>query len=160
MGPIFAIILLNCVIFVIVTAVLIKHTLQKSKHRKTHTTTVVRQVIAIAGLTFLFGLTWVFGAGTVLGARLVFSILFVVFNAFQGFLVFLMFCVLSTDAQQAWHSLLCKGWLSNVPVFRASRGQFTKRGEKVELPALHAPTSSTRAKGGDENGIEESSSDL
>ena len=106
LGPIFAVILFNGAIFIMVSAVLVKHTLRKSKHKKSKT--AVRLMVVIAGLTLLFGLTWAFGALTVSAARLTFSVLFVVFNAFQGFFIFLMFCVMSTDVWQAWGRLLGK----------------------------------------------------
>ena len=56
---------------------------------------------------FLFGLTWLFGALTVTGfggsgASTAFQILFVIFNAFQGFFIFLFLCVFSKDARESW----------------------------------------------------------
>ena len=120
LGPIFAVILFNGAIFIVVSAVLVKHALRKSKHKKSKT--AVRLVVVIAGLTLLFGLTWAFGALTVSAARLTFSILFVVFNAFQGFFIFLMFCVMSTDVWQAWGRLLGKEPPSPLVVAKANHG--------------------------------------
>lgn len=127
LGPVFAIILFNGIVFVIVTFVLIKHTVQKSKHENPQVT--LRLVVSIAGLALLFGLTWSFGAVTVKGARLTFSILFIVLNAFQGFFIFLVFCVFSPDAQQAWKSVLCKQALSST---KTSDGHPTK--QKLQVP--------------------------
>ena len=60
---------------------------------------------------FLFGLTWFFGALTVTGfgdarASTAFQVLFVIFNAFQGFFIFLFLCVLSKDARESWLNLV------------------------------------------------------
>ena len=109
LGPIFAILLFNVVMFVLVIGVLIKHsrnTLGRSKDQMNKKTTI-RLLISIAGVMFLFGLTWLFGALTVAGfggsgASTAFQILFVIFNAFQGFFIFLFLCVFSKDARESW----------------------------------------------------------
>ena len=64
---------------------------------------------------FLFGLTWLFGGLTVTGvldsnASVAFQVLFVVLNTFQGFYIFLFFCVFSKDARDSWLELLCCGY--------------------------------------------------
>ena len=63
---------------------------------------------------FLFGLTWIFGALTVTGLRdsnasTAFQALFVILNAFQGFFIFLFFCVFNKDARESWSELLSCG---------------------------------------------------
>lgn len=138
LAPILAIILFNSVIFTIVTIVLVKHTLRKSGHRKLGRT--VRLMVVIAGLTLLFGLTWVFGALTVSGTRLAFSVLFIVTNAFQGFYIFLVFCAFSTDAQEAWSRLLCKGSLSAASGPQTSHGRSISCGRGADIPTLHTPS--------------------
>ena len=72
---------------------------------------IARLLVSIVGVMFLFGLTWLFGAFTVTGfgdarASTAFQVLFVVLNAFQGFFIFLFFCVFSTDARDSWLELL------------------------------------------------------
>jgi len=68
---------------------------------------IIRLLIGIAGITFLFGLTWFFGALTVTGfgdprVSTAFQALFVILNAFQGFFIFLFFCVLKKDVRKSW----------------------------------------------------------
>ena len=63
---------------------------------------------------FLFGLTWLFGALTITGfgdsrASTAFQILFVILNAFQGFFIFLFFCVFSKDARESWMEVFSCG---------------------------------------------------
>ena len=71
----------------------------------------IRLLISISGVMFLFGLTWLFGALTitVTAVNLTFQILFVVFNSFQGFFIFLFFCVFSKEARESWKEVLCCG---------------------------------------------------
>ena len=76
--------------------------------------TIFRLLIGIAKLLFIFGLTWLFGALTVTGfgdarASTAFQVLFVICNAFQGFFIFLFFCVLSKDGRESWLVLLSCG---------------------------------------------------
>ena len=109
LGPIFAVLLFNVVMFVLVIGVLIRHsrnTLGRSKDQMNKKTTI-RLLISITGVMFLFGLTWLFGALTVTGfggsgASTAFQILFVILNAFQGFFIFLFLCVFSKDARESW----------------------------------------------------------
>ena len=116
LGPIFVILICNTVIFVMVIRVLIKHTQNTLDHSKEQLDkkTVIRLLISIAGVMSLFGLTWLFGALTVTGfgsaaASTAFQFVFVVLNAFQGFFIFLFFCVLSKDARDAWLNLVSCG---------------------------------------------------
>ena len=82
--------------------------------------TVIRLLISIAGVMSLFGLTWLFGALTVTGfgsaaASIAFQVLFVILNAFQGFFIFLFFCVFSKDARESWLELLSHGRYHSKP---------------------------------------------
>ena len=116
LGPIFAILIFNVVIFIIVIWVLIKHTRNKIDRTKERMNkkTAIRLLISITGIMSLFGLTWLFGALTVTGfgdvaASTAFQVLFVICNAFQGFFIFLFFCVFSKDARESWLELLSCG---------------------------------------------------
>ena len=59
----------------------------------------------------LFGLTWLFAILTfsLNGLRVTFQILFTVFNSFQGFFIFLFFCVFNKEALESWRELLSCG---------------------------------------------------
>ena len=116
LGPIFAILLFNIVVFVLVIGVIIKHaryTLDRAEEQMDMKTTI-RLLIGIAKIMSLFGLTWLFGALTVTGfgdarASTAFQVLFVICNAFQGFFIFLFFCVFSKDGRESWLELLSCG---------------------------------------------------
>ena len=68
-------------------------------------------MISISGVMSLFGLTWLFAIFTfsVNGLRETFQILFTVFNSFQGFFIFLFFCVFNKEALESWRELLSCG---------------------------------------------------
>ena len=112
LGPIFAILLFNIVIFVIVIAVLIKHGRKKLKREvdQEKTKTIIRLMLSIAGVISIYGLAWVFGALTVVSrSRFVFQVLFAIFNSLQGFMIFLFFCVVSRESRELWTQLFCRG---------------------------------------------------
>ena len=133
LGPIFAILIVNVVIFVLVIRVIIRHTrskldrsrLDRSKldriKKQMKKKTAIRLFINTAGIMFLFGLTWLFGALTVTGfgsarASTAFQVLFVICNAFQGFFIFLFFCVFNKDARDLWIELLSCGRYKSKPL--------------------------------------------
>ena len=112
LGPIFVILLFNIITFIIVIKALIKHTRKKIEHtdeNESKYSSILRLLISTVGIMTTFGLTWLFGAFTILDASLPFQILFTVFNSFQGFFIFLFYCVISNEARQAWYAVLpCK----------------------------------------------------
>ena len=103
----------NIFIFVRVIVVMVQHTREKAVRLKETVSkkTIVRLIISISGVMFLFGLTWLFAILTVSvpGLRETFQILFVVFNSFQGVFVFLFICVLNKEALESWKELLSCG---------------------------------------------------
>lgn len=127
MGPIFAVLLLNCVLCVVVIGVLIKHARSTLARRKENinTKTTLRIMASIGSIMCLFGLTWLFGALTLTMPHLhkTAQILFTIFNSFQGVFLFLFFCVLNLDARESWKELLsCGRYKSKVlrPHIRSS----------------------------------------
>ena len=134
LGPIFAILIVNVVIFVLVIGVLIKYTLNKLDRTKEQINikTAIRLVISIAGVMFLFGLTWLFGALTVTGIRdttasTAFQVLFVICNAFQGFFIFFFLCVFNEDARDLWLELLSCGRYQSKSL-RSSQVKYIRAG--------------------------------
>ncbi|XP_063953512.1 adhesion G-protein coupled receptor G4-like isoform X2 [Lytechinus pictus] len=61
-----------------------------------------KRVQNAVAISVLLGLTWLFGFLAIGGARLIFNILFLVFNSLQGFFVFLMFCVRQKEVREQW----------------------------------------------------------
>ena len=140
LGPIFAILLFNSVIFIMVIKILIKHTWNARGHTKEQMSkkVAIRLLMSIASVMFLFGLTWLFGALTVTGfgdsrASTAFQFLFVILNAFQGFFIFLFFCVFSKDARDSWLELLSCGHYQSKslhrsqPRYASSRSNSTRK---------------------------------
>ena len=127
MAPIFAVLLLNCVLYVIVIGVLVKHAHATLARRKENidAKTTLRLMASIGSIMCLFGLTWLFGALTLSIPHIhkTAQILFTIFNSFQGVFLFLFFCVLNLDARESWKELLsCGRYKSQVlrPHIRSS----------------------------------------
>ena len=102
----------NIVIFICVIIVLIRHvrgTTSRLKQKIEHSK-ILRLMFSIGGVMALFGLTWLFAILTVSvpGLREIFQILFTIFNSFQGFFIFLFFCVLNKEARDSWRELFCQ----------------------------------------------------
>ena len=112
LGPIIAILLFNVAIFFIVIFVLIRHTMGKISHQgdKLDRKTAFRLLSGIFGITSFLGLTWLFGAFTIADASFAFQLLFTIFNTLQGFFIFVFFCVLNNDTQEAWVGFLSSFW--------------------------------------------------
>ena len=109
----------NVVIFIWVIVVLVRHTRGTAARKKEAVSnkTIIRLMISISGVMFLFGLTWLFAILTfsVTGLRETFQILFTVCNSFQGFFIFLFFCVFNKEALESWKELLsCRKYKSKL----------------------------------------------
>ena len=109
LAPVLAVLIFNFIIFIWVIVVLIQH----SRHigvrnkKRVRNKIIIHMMISISGVMFLFGLTWLFAILTfsVNGLRETFQILFTVFNSFQGFFIFLFFCVFNHEALECWKKL-------------------------------------------------------
>ena len=109
LAPVLLIMIFNIIVFVCVIFVLIRHirgTAARSKQKMEYKK-VIRLMFSIGGVMSLFGLTWLFAILTVSvpGLRETFQILFTIFNSFQGFFIFLFFCVLNKEALESWREL-------------------------------------------------------
>lgn len=107
------------VIYVVVIVVLVRHTRNSLARKKEslNTKTVLRIMTSLIGVMFLFGLTWLFGALTirVQGVRLASQLLFAIFSSFQGFFIFVFFCVLSKEVRDLWkETLRCGNYKSST----------------------------------------------
>ncbi|XP_003385399.2 PREDICTED: adhesion G-protein coupled receptor G2-like [Amphimedon queenslandica] len=107
--PVFLILLFNLVIFVIIIIVVIKHNLKKNKRlgKSMKTKDAIKMLIPLAGVMLLFGLTWIFGVFTFIsepGVSNTVQFLFIFFNAFQGFFIFLFFVIFSSESRDAWRA--------------------------------------------------------
>lgn len=113
LGPILLVMVFNVIIFISVIFVLIRHVRGTTSQLKQMMGygKVLRLMFSIGGVMALFGLTWLFAILTisVSGLRETFQILFTVFNSFQGFFIFLFFCVLNKEARDSWRELFSRG---------------------------------------------------
>lgn len=112
LAPLFAIIVFNSIIFVLVARVLVKHSkrnIDRAKDERNNRKVAIatlKTLISIVSVMLMFGLSWLFGALSVSQAAVVFQWLFIIFNTMQGFWLFVFFCVIGTDAREEWKKLL------------------------------------------------------
>ena len=94
------------VIFIRVIVLLVKHKKEMLtiKKKTIEVKEVVRLIISLAGIMFLFGLSWLFAALTITvqEIRQPAQVLFAIFNSLQGFFIFLFLCVFNKDARESW----------------------------------------------------------
>ena len=107
--------ILCCVIFV-----LIRRTKNDSKRKDSLSpATVARLVAGIIGIMSILGMMWLFAALTVNTGdqtlRNIFQTLFTLSASFQGFFVFVFFCVANKVARESWKELIyCGKYRSKV----------------------------------------------
>ena len=141
----------NMVIFVVVIVVLVRHLRRQSKNRGKKAGTL-QLMLNITGVAFLFGLTWLFGALTFVNRQNAFQILFALTNSFQGFMIFIFFCVLNSDVRLAWVRQVLGKQLAQLK-YRSSTKQTSLRQGRPEksetvitedITTLGAPTKLVR----------------
>ena len=101
----------NTIAFVFILRSLIK---SGSKITSTKKTSRVEQARRGAAISVYLGLTWISGFLAIGDAKLVFQYLFCIFNSLQGFLIFLFYCVFSTEVRAKYRSRFCNETLSNA----------------------------------------------
>ncbi|KAH9494692.1 Adhesion G-protein coupled receptor G2 [Bulinus truncatus] len=109
-APCCLIILINTVVFIMVSRVILKPKFQQQLSTETVTITPA-QIRGAFTVMFLLGITWVFGPLAISEAKLVFSYIFCICNSLQGFLIFVFRCLLNPEAKMAWIQLLKTGTL-------------------------------------------------
>ena len=115
------------VMFILVARVLIKHTMKKSAkvEEKSNHKAILKTLLSVAGVMFLFGLSWLFAAFTVKQAAYAFQILFILFNSTQGFFIFIFICVLSQEIRQDWLNLFTCGRYAKQKLASSRAGHST-----------------------------------
>ncbi|CAC5372501.1 unnamed protein product [Mytilus coruscus] len=93
--------LLKCCLFGWVFRVLLNGSSKKITKSDNKSSISQRLKGAIA-LIVLLGLTWAFAIFAIDGGGIVFQYLFTIFNSLQGLFIFIFYCLLKTEAQQAW----------------------------------------------------------
>lgn len=134
LGPIFAVLLFNLVMYIIVIVVLIRHSrnkLGKTVTDKQQRRMYIRLALSLFGVMILFGLTWVIGAFTISEASIVFQFLFAIFNSLQGFFIFIFFCVLSPDVRQLWLKVITCG---RYDIGKSTTSSGVKKGQSSGKP--------------------------
>ena len=95
-----------CVSVNTISFVFIFRSLMKSGSTITSTkkTTGIEQARRGAAISVYLGLTWIFGLFGIGDAKLYFQYLFCIFNSFQGFMIFLFYCVFSVEVRAKYRA--------------------------------------------------------
>ena len=100
-----------------ISFVSILRSLMKSDSAITSTkkTSGVEQARRGAVISVYLGLAWISGLLAIRDAKLSFRYLFCIFNSMQGFLIFLFYCVFSTEVRSKYRSRFFNKAPSNLP---------------------------------------------
>ena len=101
---------------------------------------VVKTLISLVGINFLFGITWLFAIFTFdtdsVSVAFALQFLFAFFNALQGFFIFFFFVVLNDDARQLWKKLLCPCKKKAKPIISTSKKGLVKSSDGGDVGTL------------------------
>ena len=125
--PIGLIIVHNIVTFILVVRSLINSDMggNANKKKKTQMQKLSCRLQNAVCMSVLLGLSWGFGFLSIAFPSFVYQLIFCIANSFQGFLVFMLFCVRSADVRKAWRNAL--------PIECNLRGQTYKIQERSRI---------------------------
>ena len=119
LGPIFAILIFNMVVFILVIRILLKHSRKKIGAKGSKNCKIIfRILISIAFIMLLFGFHWIFGALTISTASIAFQWLFAIIDTLQGFFLFVMLFIIGQDGRKEWIKFLTCGKYTEVRIVR------------------------------------------
>ena len=124
-APIFLLFVFNTIVFIAGVKVLICHFKRRSNSRWS-----IRLISLIVRLVVMLGLTWFFGALTAGEASTAFQYMFVIFNGFQGFFLFVFLCMLNRTVRELWIELI---------LCRQPRSKWVYWCHGVKCPPLYIP---------------------
>ncbi|XP_072035390.1 adhesion G-protein coupled receptor G6-like [Amphiura filiformis] len=104
--PIATILLHNTITFGLVMRRLFKANLGGTVQQKSKAAQISRRLQNAFAISILMGLTWVFGFFAIDGAKFIFSLIFCLFNSFQGVVVFVLFCVRQEDVKKSLYQFI------------------------------------------------------
>ncbi|KAG0714687.1 Adhesion G-protein coupled receptor G6 [Chionoecetes opilio] len=117
LGPICLVLLVNCVVFVMVTRVLCQRRPRSNKPKAASSSPSLELPITLAQVrgavtvVALLGITWVFGALGLGGARLILQYIFCLTTPLQGLIIFIVRVAQHPEARDAWKTLFTTGKL-------------------------------------------------
>ncbi|CAL4150551.1 unnamed protein product, partial [Meganyctiphanes norvegica] len=121
LGPICAVLLINCVVFVLVTRVLCQRRPQKTKSHSgskapsKKSPVTLAQVRGAITVVALLGVTWVSGAFSVGWARIPLLYIMCITTPIQGLIIFIVRVAQHSEARSSWLTLLTTGTLRRRP---------------------------------------------
>ncbi|GFX53538.1 adhesion G-protein coupled receptor G4 [Trichonephila clavipes] len=111
LAPSCLILAVNFTVFVLVSRVIFTPRLTAKTSNNPHSVVTAVQVRGAFTVMVLLGVTWVFGTMAFGEMKLIFQYAFCISNSLQGFLIFLVRCLLYPEARNAWIYLFKTGKL-------------------------------------------------
>ncbi|XP_033995732.1 adhesion G-protein coupled receptor G2 [Trematomus bernacchii] len=133
----------NFVMFVVVLVQLCRIKRQ-NPHNLQHRS-ILQDMRSVSGITILLGLTWGFAFFAWGPLNLPFMYLFAIFNSFQGFFIFIFYCVGKENVRKQWRTFLCCGRMRLAENSEWSRTATQKTATKSSVnrvTSLHSSNSS------------------
>ncbi|XP_038052047.1 uncharacterized protein LOC119724848 [Patiria miniata] len=143
--PIALVLLHNLVTFVLVVRSLVKNDMGDAVNKqRTQLQKLSSRLQNAVCMSVLLGLSWAFGFLSITLGTFVYQLIFCLANSVQGFLVFVLFCVRSTDVRKAWRKAL--------PIECNLRGQTYKIQERARKSVFAVDKWNCPAKLSEEDG--------
>lgn len=98
-GPVAVCVFGNSVIYFLILSSLLR---SGNKLTSTRRTTAIEQARRGGAISVILGLTWMSGVLAIGNAKLYFQYLFCIVNSLQGFMIFLFYCVFSTEVREVF----------------------------------------------------------
>lgn len=94
--------LFNVIIFVLVVKALLSTRVPGNRHKQG-----IVHFRRVLGIAVVFGITWLFGILAIGELKLIFQYLFCITNAFQGFIIFILYCLTDRKVRERLVRFLC-----------------------------------------------------
>ncbi|KAK3581267.1 hypothetical protein CHS0354_032998, partial [Potamilus streckersoni] len=108
LGPACLILLVNLVVFIMVSRVILKPKF-KGQVGSSKDSLTPAQIRGAFTVMVLLGITWVFGPLAINDAKIVFNYVFTILNSLQGFLIFVFRCFFNPEVRMSWVLLIKTG---------------------------------------------------
>lgn len=94
--------LFNVVIFFLVIKALLSAPVSNMRHKQS-----IVHFRRVLGIAVIFGITWLFGVLAIGELKLIFQYLFCITNTFQGFIIFILYCLTDRKVREKLVRFLC-----------------------------------------------------
>ncbi|XP_028411740.1 cadherin EGF LAG seven-pass G-type receptor 1-like [Dendronephthya gigantea] len=102
LAPAITVLVFNVIIFALVVKALQSTRIRGNRHKQG-----IVHFRRVLGIAIVFGITWLFGVLAIGELRLIFQYLFCITNSFQGFMIFILYCLTDRKVRERLVRFLC-----------------------------------------------------